>query len=166
MKNFIGAFLLFVVMAYATQSTAGSKWRIGATLTSFHFIDVPENVSEFNNDHRGLQLEYMLTENFYVLAGEYRNSFYKKCEVISQCDEISLYAGAGHIFYEREHVRVAYEGALVSGYEGAEYPKLWGDISPIAGIAVSREIFDNHALKFLFNVPGVIALQYQYGFNR
>lgn len=165
MKNVISAVVVFLVMAFASSAMADNKWRFDATITSYHFVDIPDNVSEFNYMNTGIQVERMVSDTDYVVGGYYKNSFYKKCVVLSECDELSYYVGGGRIFYETEHTRWAYETAIVSGYERSTVLVL-GDVQLMGGVTLSQEIFENHAIKILFNLPGVIALQYQYGFDR
>jgi hypothetical protein len=163
--------LLIVSAAFIPKAEAAEgDWRVNVTLTTVHFIDVPENVSEFNNENTGVIVEYMVSDSEYVFGGAYKNSFYKKCEVIEQCDELSLAFGVGSILYEGEFLRIdkfrfATEAGIATGYETSEILNIEGGATVLAGFAASFEIVDNHAAKILFAVPGFVGLEYQYGFN-
>lgn len=163
-------FALFLVIASAlvfpSKAEAG-EWKVDYVITSFHFVQVPEGVEEFNKDNDGIILEWHPKgSEFYAFGGAFKNSFYKTCEEQYSylCDEISKTLGGGIKFLDEEEVRVAVEFGLADGYEILKFPKSGGETSFVGGVTIAREIIDNHAIKVLIGYPAVV-IGYQYGFN-
>lgn len=157
--------LVATVALIPKAEAAEGDIRIDATLATIHFIKVPDNVSEFNSENTGLIIEYMTSDSEYVFGGLYKNSFYKKCEVIEQCDELSWVIGTGTIFSESEHIRYALEGALATGYEASDFIEENSEAALLAGVAITYEVVENHGAKFLIAFPGFVGVSYQYGFD-
>ncbi len=162
MKNVIGAFLLFVVMAWASQAVASEAgdWRVGITLASKHFIAPPPALGGFNEDNLGFEAEYQITDTVYLGAGRYDNSIGSRSNFIGIGKELA----AGTVW--GVPIRGGLEGGVADGYEdfigtdgerwskGGDYLLMGGPYARIGG---------QHALKIRYMFV-LIAASYQYEF--
>ncbi len=131
----------FIGISY--QYRFNDDWQINVPITSIHFTGAPDNVSDFNTRNTGAIIKKMFSEKNYLMVGAYKNSFYKKCEVIEQCDELSYVLGTGYAWRKNEsgNARISIETALVSGYETVSFLNLSEGITMFVGLSVSYSAF-------------------------
>ncbi len=164
MKNFIGALLLFTIMALASHAAAAEgdagNWRAGITLASQHFIDPPPALGGFREDNLGFELEYQLTDTIYLGTGRYDNSIGARSNFFGIGKELAAGTLLGM------PARGGLEGGIADGYEdfigtdGRRWSKD-GDFILMGGPYV--RIGGQHALKLRYMFV-LLATSYQYEF--
>jgi hypothetical protein len=180
MKNFIGALLIFLLLAFCNQ-VAASDWALDVHLASKHFIDPPRELERFNEKNYGLGVGYKISELWSVSGGLYQNSLgsqkFKCNEDSSICSwrpepKISYYVSVGRSLLKRDSYEIGLEGGIANGYgewvssNGMVFDNktIQGDYLPMAGGYLKLFLPEQKygvKVRYMFSVASV---SFQYGF--
>lgn len=90
----------------ATQANASEWWMVESGI-SYHF----DRTKDLNEENWGLGLEWQKDRTWAVIAGVYRNSYYRD----------SVYVGAAYTPFQWKYAKAGVIAGLVSGYEAGPF---------------------------------------------
>lgn len=147
----LGLTMVVVMVLAASDALAAEagELRVGALLGSLHLTSPPSGLDEWEEDNRGVEVEYQLTGRVHLAAG-----WYEPNSVGAE----SAFAGAGLELGRHGRWDGGAEVGAASGY--GEY---YRDVLPIIVIYGNARFDDRHVIKLRYGAI-VLAASYQYAF--